>query len=202
LITAKLIDTNNLEAMHNIAWELMTLGKESHNSNMHQIYIATVCKNGIPNNRTVILRTVNEETKTLTFNTDSRSGKVKDIKTKPQVAVLLYDHQNRVQLRLQCIASLHYKDVTANNAWQLARLQSQLSYGSAWPSGTIISQPTLLNVKEINVPETHIKFCQENFMVVSLKIQNMDMVFLHHTANKRMKVNYNNDGMEMNWIEI
>jgi pyridoxamine 5'-phosphate oxidase len=194
-------NTNSLSEMHDVAWHIMQLGKQSHKSNMHQIYIATVDAFGNPQNRTVILRSVDADAKTISFHTDCRSSKVQDLMHNPNTAALLYDHENRVQVRLQCIAALHQNNAIANDCWQKARLQSQLTYGNETASSTLIPIPTLLNVNEVNVTEAHIQFCKENFMVVTLQIHALDILFLHHTGNKRMQTLYKNNETKMSWVE-
>ncbi|MEO1093858.1 MAG: Npun_F5749 family FMN-dependent PPOX-type flavoprotein [Cyanobacteria bacterium J06638_28] len=62
--------------------------------------MATVRPNGQPANRTVVFRTFLPETNYLTFVTDVRSEKIRDLAVNPAVEICWYFTQTREQFRL------------------------------------------------------------------------------------------------------
>jgi pyridoxamine 5'-phosphate oxidase len=196
--TEILATTTDLQVMEQAAWQLMTEGKQNFKSEIHQFFVAN-CNDAIPELRTVILRGVNESEKWISFHSDFRSNKIAQLQQNNTVSALLYHHTKRMQLRLQCKASLHCNDDIADNSWGKARLQSKLSYSNALAPGTIIEQPILTDVNRTDVLQSEIDALQKNFVVVRLKIIQMDIVFLHHAGNKRMFINY--ETKQKSWLQ-
>ncbi len=68
--------------------------------------LATVGADGAPRARTVVLRAVERETRTLRLHTDRRSAKAAEIARNPNVALVFWDARARLQLRTVGIAAL------------------------------------------------------------------------------------------------
>ena len=66
--------------------------------------------------RTVVLRSVDSETRSLVVHTDARSDKVRQIRADPRVSWLFYDPRRKVQLRLRGEATLSERSPTAEES--------------------------------------------------------------------------------------
>jgi pyridoxamine 5'-phosphate oxidase len=188
----------SLENLEELAWQLMADGKQSSKSDIHQFFVAT-SHSHIPELRTVILRDVNQTENWISFHTDARSKKVEQMQQNENVSALLYSLSQRVQLRLQCKASVHHNDYVTEAAWQSARLQSKLSYSNIDAPGTLLYNPVLIDVNRMNVSDDELLQCKNNFAVVRLSLISLDMVILHHAGNKRLLKKY--DTQLLTWLQ-
>ena len=60
--------------------------------------------------RTVVLREVNLDARTLTFHSDARAPKIVAVKRNAIVRWLFYDREQQTQLKVEAIASVHTAD--------------------------------------------------------------------------------------------
>ncbi len=200
ILLEQIRDNNNLEQLHTAAWQLMEEATHSYKMEMHQFFIATSANNE-PEVRTVILRKVDAVTKTIRIHSDIRSSKIMAIQNNPKVSAVLYDHSNRLQVRLSGIATIHHTCKLATDAWNACQLSSQLHYSNLEPSGSPLNLPEQLNVNDKNPSAETLAFCKSNFCVVTIEVQSADIMHLHYTYNRRMMAMYEkNQEPELTWI--
>ncbi|MBT7077398.1 MAG: hypothetical protein HN930_06760 [Pelagibacterales bacterium] len=65
----------SLNSIHEEIWNLMKNGRDEISSAFHFPNLSTINLDGYPTSRTVVLRSVNYESKVISFNTDIRSNK-------------------------------------------------------------------------------------------------------------------------------
>ena len=80
-------------------WKELELSLENSKHPFH-IFTITTINGNFPDSRYVVLRNVNETKKTIYFNTDKRSNKIKHIKNNNNVCALFYDIVKKIQLRI------------------------------------------------------------------------------------------------------
>ncbi len=183
-------------------WESLENGARSRTHPFHTGVIATIAE-GVPQARTVVLRKVIAETRTLIFHTDQRSQKISELTKNPNISWLFYDTTERVQLRLSGVATLHHTDALANVQWQNTKLLSRRCYLSIAPS-------TRLEKAGSGLPESLLKrnptleeseAGRENFTVVETHIHTIDWLWLNSTGHQRAKfVWQSDDEVVANWI--
>ena len=89
--------------------------------------------NNIPDLRTIVLRKIEKEPFKIFFNSDFRSPKINQLKINNKCSVLFYDLIRKMQLRLQCRASINYKNTLSRKVWDKTSLQSRKCYMAPYP---------------------------------------------------------------------
>jgi len=130
----------DLEAAERTAWDLMVRGVHSRRSAFHQATVATIGAQGAQA-RTVVLRGADRAARRVRFHTDRRSRKVAELSENPALAVHLYDHGAKVQVRLHGTAHLCVGDATAAAVWRGMREMSRACYRQRVPPGAAIGAP-------------------------------------------------------------
>lgn len=137
--------------------------------------LATLDKNQLPQQRIVILRKINSELK-LTFFTDLRSKKVKQIKNNEQVSAHFYHMEKKLQLVFRATAQLEQDEESLQNLWQQVRIRNQKDYTTNLAPGSIIQQPD--NIEYLNQ--------QNYFGVVHLIPQKIEYLKLNQPQHLRI----------------
>lgn len=178
----------SLDALLASIWESLQKGAMARAHQFHTGVIATVSE-GAPQARTVVLRKVIPETRTLMFHTDQRSQKISELAQNPNVSWLFYDADARVQLRLSGVATAHHQGELADAQWKNAKLLSRRCYLSIAPS-------TKLEEPASGLPESLLKrnptleeseAGRENFAVVETRIHAIDWLWLNSSGHLRAK---------------
>lgn len=97
-------------------------------------------KNNAPESRMVVLRDFLPNW-TFRFFTDFRSSKVSQIQKHPFVSLLFWNIDERYQVRLQAIPSIHHKNNVTESEWQQISGEAQKAYTSVLAPDTTISSP-------------------------------------------------------------
>jgi pyridoxamine 5'-phosphate oxidase len=190
---------NNLIDIEKQIWLLLEQSVKTAKSAFHQGYIATI-NNDFPEQRTVILRKVDSDDKTLRFHTDIRSEKIVHLKNNNSVSWLFYDAELKLQLRIYSKAVIHFDDEIANLAWENSRLPSKMCYTTQAKSGSIIAEPEFLDVNKKYFEPELMDFARNNFCIIETKAVAMDFVFLNAKGNKRGFFDYSTG--DFNWRQI
>jgi len=91
--------------------------------------------------RYVVLREFTDDL-TFYFFTDSRSSKVGQMMSKPQVSLLFYHPEMRVQIRVKGRAQVHHQDDTTVLFWQNIQGEARKAYGPLVHPGHRIDHPS------------------------------------------------------------
>jgi len=150
----------------------------------------TVC-NYSPENinaYTVVLREADADKNTLTFYTDHRSPKVKQLELNGKVTVVLYNDEEKLQLVLKGEAVIHYQNAVSQQHWQKSGCKGRRSYLAQPAPSTIINEAAdgldYLKGKDFN---EHDLAGYENFAVVIIKLNYLEHLQLNHEGNRRAK---------------
>ena len=179
-------------------WDELTLGLNSGKHPFHIFSISTV-KNNKPDSRTVVLRAVEKENKSISFHTDLRSKKVLQIKESENICALFYDKDSKIQLRIYGSASKESDSLLIKEKWNSSKEMSKLCYLNKIPPGEVIneSKDYLYGKEELNNIELGIK----NFSIINIKISQIDWLSLNHEGHQRMLINYtSNNKIEFDWV--
>jgi pyridoxamine 5'-phosphate oxidase len=176
-------------------WVTLLQSSKSANTPFHQGNFATINDN-IPELRTVILRNVNVAEKSISFNTDIRSLKIEQLKSNDSVSWLFYDKISKIQLRIYAKAVVHYKNEVSELAWENSRLGSKMCYTTQQKPGSLIENPELIEVNQLEMSEELLTFAYDNFAVVTSKIHAIDYVILNRMGNKRAYFDYENSVLQ------
>ena len=179
-------------------WNELTLGLNSGKHPFHIFSVSTV-KNNKPDSRTVVLRAVEKENKSISFHTDLRSKKVLQIKESENICALFYDKDTKIQLRIYGSASKETDSLLIKEKWNSSKEMSKLCYLNKISPSEVIneSKDYLYGKEELNNVELGIK----NFSIINIKISQIDWLSLNHEGHQRMLINYtSNNKIEFDWV--
>jgi len=204
------LTTNNeseltLENIYTDCWERIAAGAKTAKHAFHLVTLSTI-NNGFPEMRTVVLRKSNSLENTLNFHTDYRSPKVNQIKENASVAILLYDFESRIQIRLRTKATIHHLDSVCEEAWKNSRLESKRCYLVDPSPSSIIDfpddgLPKNLSVKDLT--EDNVQPGFQNFVVIKTKVLELDWLFLNNKGHRRAQfriIANEEKNIEKNWM--
>lgn len=143
--------------------------------------------------RTVVLRKVDPEARTLVFHTDRRSSKFADLLQDPTIACLFYEPKERLQLRVHARATLHTQDAIAHEQWVAASPNTRSMYRTALVPGSVVDR---LQVS----PAPQVGDGRDNFAVVVGHIETIDWLYLHPDAHRRARFTWPEGKRTCEWL--
>lgn len=172
----------SLREIDSDCWQQLETGASDPDSGFHFLTLASVDQQGKPQARTLVLRAVDREKRTLAFHTDMRSLKWQALAVNPDVTVLGYSA--KTQLRLQGTVELHAAhSAVAEAAWQRLSCRTQQTYAGAAPGSDIDHQ------------SNDAANAEDNFGVLLIRITQLDWCLLARDNNQRALLNYTADGV-------
>lgn len=165
-------------------------------SNPYHIFTLSTIKDDYPELRMVVLRKVNLNPFQIFFNSDVRSPKYSQLKNNKFCNILFYNQVRKVQLRFQCSVNIHYKNNTAEKAWDKTALQSRKCYMAPFNPSTKLNKwhpniPIDCITRDPSAEESELGY--NNFMHVELNIIKADILELHYNGHIRFEVLQNNE---------
>ena len=179
-------------------WHALQNAAASSRAPFHFATVATVA-NGDPRARTVVLRTVDSDTKTLEFHTDRRSPKYREISRQPAIAWLFYDQALKTQLRINARATLHHNDAISQSSWDHGNPGSHRCYCSHSAPGTKADHA------DSGLPEALLgggvdySSGYEQFVVVRTRVSEIDWLLLRGQGHVRARFCYG-DPPSQTWL--
>ena len=124
--------------------------------------------------RSVVLREVQPDERTLVFFTDARSPKVAQIQRQPAGTLLVWCEQLSWQLRLRVQLEVETSGLAVSSRWARLKLTpAAQDYLSPLPPGAPVEHP---------LPE---RSTREHFAVVHARVQAIDWLELHAEGHRR-----------------
>jgi len=184
--------TYSLTDLEKDTWNRLVNGAVKSRDAFHTPCVATQC-NGDINLRTVVLRKALPEIKELRFHTDTRSKKWKELTLNPSISALFYDAADRIQIRVKGRAVLEYNNHITTAAWQKTSLSSRRCYLTNFDPSSFVDNPTsglpeYIEQENFTLEESEIGF--NHFGIVSIQVQNIDWLWLHHAGHRRAYFDY------------
>ena len=173
-------------------WNRLVNGAVKSRDPFHTPSVATHSGNDI-SLRTVVLRKAVPETKELRFHTDTRSKKWQELIVNPSISALFYDAADRIQIRVKGRAVLQFNNDITAAAWQKTSLSSRRCYLTNFDPSSFTDHPTSglpehIEQEKFTLEESEIGF--KNFGIVSIQVQNIDWLWLHHAGHRRAFFDY------------
>ena len=182
----------SLRDLENDTWNRLVNGAVKSRDAFHTPCVATQC-NGDINLRTVVLRKALPEIKELRFHTDTRSKKWKELTLNPSISALFYDAADRIQIRVKGRAVLECNNDITAAAWQKTSLSRRRCYLTNFDPSSFTDNPTSgltehIEQENFTLEESEIGF--NHFGIVSIQVQNIDWLWLHHAGHRRAYFDY------------
>ncbi|MGB0847858.1 MAG: pyridoxamine 5'-phosphate oxidase family protein [Thiolinea sp.] len=193
----------SLQQLHTETWHRLCAAAETADDTLHYLSLSTVDHDGHPQSRLLVLRAVNSKQLTLEFHTDIRSQKWAELQAKPQLTVLGYAPETRLQLRLKGNATLYAPDSKLNQAaWNQLSGWTRHSYCGG-PPGLELTAPDTQEILTAVPDEAETACGQSFFGVIRVKVQSLDW-FQHPRGQlRRALIEYSEDGslLSARWIQ-
>ena len=187
---------NSLELTLLEAENLISDGVENSKSMFHTPVLSSFVEKTI-STRTVVLREFDSKNRTLRFHTDSRSGKIEELKENSISSVHGYDPDLKVQIRLKGKTSLHIDNEISKKAWAESREMSKMCYSVKDSPGNKISSPEPFDlIKE----EIDIELGYNNFAVLHFSYNSLEFLFLKGAGHRRSLFDWSSDQLESSWL--
>jgi 3-hydroxyisobutyrate dehydrogenase len=173
-------------------WNRLVNGAVKSRDPLHTPCVATDSGNDI-SLRTVVLRKAIPETKELRFHTDTRSKKWQELTLNPSISALFYDAADRIQIRVKGRAELQLNNEITTAAWQKTSLSSRRCYLTNFDPSSFTDNPTSglpEHIEQENFSLEESEMGYQNFGIVSIKVQNIDWLWLHHAGHRRAYFDY------------
>jgi 3-hydroxyisobutyrate dehydrogenase len=173
-------------------WNRLVNGAVKSRDPLHTPCVATDSGNDI-SLRTVVLRKAIPETKELRFHTDTRSKKWQELTLNPSISTLFYDAADRIQIRVKGRAELQLNNEITTAAWQKTSLSSRRCYLTNFDPSSFTDHPTSglpEHIEQENFSLEESEMGYQNFGIVSIKVQNIDWLWLHHAGHRRAYFDY------------
>lgn len=178
------LDTADPQAVFAQIVEQLRAGVASAKHPFHLLTVATLGLDGAPQARTVVLRGIVPESRTIRFHTDRRSPKVRELLEHPQVALLFYDPQAKRQLRVAARAKVHHADELARASWQASAAHSRACYASPFaPSSELGEADWPATPPPVEADNTQ---AFANFCVVNCRFDRIEVLDLHAAGHQRL----------------
>ena len=193
----------NLESLQKDCWNRLLNGSLRYKDAFHTMVVGNVNEYGV-NLRTVVLRKVWMAKKQLVFNTDTRCGKWTDLEKQNNISFLFYDASANLQIRLSGTATLHQKDIIADEAWSGTKMASRKVYLASPCPSTIIPLPSSgipLTLETTDPTPEESSEGRKNFGVVVTTINWMEWLWLSSKGHRRAVFKNNPDGsFSQDWL--
>ncbi len=154
-------------------------GVADRHSPFHTPTLASIGRDGSPRLRTLVLRGFDAASRTLRLHTDRRAEKFAEIAAEPRVSLHGYDPGQRVQIRLDGVASLHTDDAVGEAGWAASRDFSRMCYAIDPGPGMPVGAPPPAPLD----PEAG----RPHFAVIQLEFFRMEWLWLAAMGHRRAR---------------
>jgi|TARA_Y100000741_G_scaffold336805_1_gene295675 3-hydroxyisobutyrate dehydrogenase len=140
--------------------------------------------------RIVVLRKLDKKNNTIQFHSDIRSDKIEKLKKNPKAAMLFYDKEEKIQVRLKVKCLVNHNNDIAKESWSKTQHISRKCYLVDNGPGTESDNPTSGLKPELD----NFKFTMEqseegykNFTVIQCKVKSIEWLYLAAKGHRRAR---------------
>lgn len=184
-----------LEDLEKDCWLRLVNGAIKSRNPFHTPCVATI-DSGEVNMRTVVLRKALPSLRELRFHTDTRSNKWKELAINNSISALFYDASSRIQLRIKGKAELHFNNDITAEAWTKTALSSRRCYLTNESPSSFSAIPTsglTEKIEQENFTLEESEVGKEHFGIVTIHVESIEWLWLHHAGHRRAFFDYVND---------
>ena len=146
--------------------------------------------------RIVVLRKSNQSNSVVQYHSDIRSDKISKLKNNKNAAMLFYDKEEKIQVRLKVECVINHNNKITKESWLKTGHMSRKCYLVDSGPGTETSSPTSGLKPELD----NFKFSMEqseegykNFTVIQCKIKSMEWLYLAAKGHRRARFELDNN---------
>ncbi len=146
--------------------------------------------------RIVVLRKSDQQNNLIQFHSDIRSDKIELLKNNPNAALLFYDKDEKIQVRLKVNCVINHKNDITKNSWEKTKHISRKCYLVDNGPGTKSDVPTSGLRPELDNFEYTKEQSEKgynNFTVIQCKIKSIEWLYLAAKGHRRAKFDLENN---------
>ena len=146
--------------------------------------------------RIVVLRKADSKNNLVQFHSDIRSDKIKKIKNNPKAAILFYDKEEKIQVRLKVDCIVNHNNETTKESWSKTQHVSRKCYLVENGPGTKSDIPTSglkQELDNLNYTKEQGEEGYKNFTVIQCKIKSMEWLYLAAKGHRRARFEIDNN---------
>ena len=146
--------------------------------------------------RIVVLRKSNQSNNVIQYHSDIRSDKIFKLKNNKNAAMLFYDKEEKIQVRLKVECVINHNNKITKESWLKTGHMSRKCYLVDSGPGTVSSAPTSGLKPELDNFEFSMKQSEEgyrNFTVIQCKIKSMEWLYLAAKGHRRARFELDNN---------
>ena len=140
--------------------------------------------------RIVVLRKSDQQNNLVQFHSDIRSDKIELLKKNPNAALLFYDKDEKIQVRLKVNCTINHKNDITKSSWGKTQHISRKCYLVDNGPGTESDVPTSGLKPELDNFDYTKEQSEEgykNFTVIQCKIKSIEWLYLAAKGHRRAK---------------
>ena len=146
--------------------------------------------------RIVVLRKSNQSNSVVQYHSDIRSDKISKLKNNKNAAMLFYDKEEKIQVRLKVECTVNHDNEITNKSWLKTGHMSRKCYLVDSGPGTESHNPTSglkpeLDNFEFTMEQSEVGY--KNFTVIQCKIKSMEWLYLAAKGHRRAKFDLENN---------
>ena len=145
--------------------------------------------------RIVVLRKSDQQNNLVQFHSDIRSDKIELLKNNSNAALLFYDKDEKIQVRLKVSCIINHKNDITRKSWEKTQHISRKCYLVENGPGTESNVPTSGLKPELDNFDYTKEQSEEgykNFTVVQCKIKSIEWLYLAAKGHRRAKFDLEN----------
>lgn len=185
----------DLETFHDAAWSALSEAAGTNEAALRVLGLSTVGRDGAPQSRSVILRSVDFAQRACLFHTDIRSEKWQELSDFNRVCVLGYDPRARLQIRLTGTARLSAPGTALQDAqWHGLSQWTRTTYCGGPPGIADDTGQAAVFEPDQTPSDAQTRVGHGRFGVVTVTAMGVD-IFVHARGNLRRAIfDYGEDG--------
>ena len=142
--------------------------------------------------RIVVLRKSDQQNNLVQFHSDIRSDKIQKLKKNPNAAMLFYDKEEKIQVRLKVECTVNHNNNVTKESWSKTQHISRKCYLVDNGPGTESDIPTSGLKPELDNFEFTMEQSEEgykNFTVILCKVKSIEWLYLAAKGHRRARFN-------------
>ncbi len=140
--------------------------------------------------RIVVLRKSDQKNNLVQFHSDIRSDKIQKLKKNPNAAMLFYDKEEKIQVRLKVECTVNHNNNVTKESWSKTQHISRKCYLVDNGPGTESDIPTSGLKPELDNFEFTMEQSEEgykNFTVIQCKVKSIEWLYLAAKGHRRAR---------------
>jgi general stress protein 26 len=176
------------ERIRDEVWERLAAAVDDPGAPLRLFAVATKDDVGKPDVRILTLTGVVSERGALWFHSDRRSKKIEQILKCPDMAAVVYDWREGIQLRIQGQASLHNDDSIVDLQWGRLDSMVQYAYGLSQQPGEPLANTSPCHPRHPHVGAADQIRGRANFVVIEFLVDAIDWLQLSDSGDRRARL--------------